>query len=443
MPILNGQQIRTLCDIVRVRFTVDELSELTVTGLDVPLTDVTAPANPFPQVIFELVQWLERKERTREFLRAVREARSGVDDVVAFCDDVINASQTARQENREATAAAVRSVKALIELMREQLAQDAIDEYEDSFRSAVLHIDELGKFKKLHDNFQVAEGAFKVVVSELRRLRGPADGGPEHIGFDDDLAAAAEGLVFELGKVDAYAGLTGLAPNQLPWRDRVNRAAADLTGAVAAADGRRIDRVSVRLQNLIGSELPALNREIVRLARLLSLREVADDLQSVYAGLVGGYSFDDDSLRRLDQFEKGIAAVFQLDETLRTLLQNHDWLQGIDVTLGQLGGGRAPDVFAVADIWEDVRGQVDRLHPAAPPDWVGPLKELAGRVAAALVRPPTEPGPVRAAQADVKQFRTRMSEAFNRTDIDLLDLCGRLRQFGEALSGTLREMQHA
>jgi hypothetical protein len=212
---------------------------------------------------------------------------------------------------------------------------------------------------------------------------------------------------------------------------------------VDAADGGRVAQVVGRVQKQIRRALPKQNSKIVELARPLSLQAVARGLRAVHDDAVAGGSLDDDAVRQLVRFEKGVCALDGFDDELRTLIANHDRHQGIDGILVALGDGREPDVIVVADQWEDVRVLVAGLLPYGKRDRTAKLVACGEKVAAGLNPRPSAPGPVRLLQQDVTAFRMAHRVAFNQTDIDLRDLCGRLKKPGEELATIIRELTNA
>ena len=350
-----------------------------------------------------------------------------------------------REGSGAATDSAIQGLVALDEWMRVDPVRGAVASYEESFRGVASQIDDVSRFKKLHDDFHVAEATFRVVLVELKRLRRVAqtEDQIEEIGFDPDLAEAVQALINDLDQPFEFVILNGIPDHQVTWKDKIKRTCQALTKAAFESDGRRVARAAEQVQYLIGSALPSINEQIVRLARPLSLRRVAEGLQAAHDRLAARRWSSEYSTELLGRFSRGIESLCRLDDTLTTLLENHDWLQSIDVTLEQFEGCYNPTPHEIADAWEDIQGLMEHLHPVAAPDWVAPLQQRARRLEAALRPPPTEPGAVRAVQYEFNQLRAGVKKGFNRVDIDLLDLCGKLRTFGTALVDTIRGMQNA
>jgi Effector-associated domain 1 len=84
MPILSGQQFGQLRNIVAQMFTRRDLTQFVKFELGIELSEIVNDAQPKLDLAFDLIEWLELRERTMDFLRALWK-KSATPQVVEFC----------------------------------------------------------------------------------------------------------------------------------------------------------------------------------------------------------------------------------------------------------------------------------------------------------------------------------------------------------------------
>ncbi|MBP3958702.1 hypothetical protein J8F10_25940 [Gemmata sp. G18] len=90
MGILTGRQIGLLRDCIAKHFTLEDVIELVRVELNEQLRGMVAlEGRNLKSVAFDMIEWLEARERIPDLLRAIRQDRAGVSDVVEFCDDLL------------------------------------------------------------------------------------------------------------------------------------------------------------------------------------------------------------------------------------------------------------------------------------------------------------------------------------------------------------------
>lgn len=346
--------------------------------------------------------------------------------------------RTAQEAQAAAARTVVRGLQALSRLMTHPPVQQAVTGYEVSFQRAADEIESIGHLKALHDDFQTAEGSFRLV----RRASSLAVAGPvADAPVEDELGEAADDLLADLRQLRQTAAQTGLPEHELPWLGQLG---SIIDGLEAAMDGEAsslLGRPLERLQRMLGLVPPRINSRIVEGVARLSLVQVADSLQEVRTTF-SQYQFDELAHARFDAFAKSVASLRTLARNLEALHANHNWLQAIDGSLLPLDRNRRPGRAEVADLWQDVVGPVSQLDAAAGPTWVGEFRARARDVDQALAQAGTPAG-LRALQRAFNTFRTELDQAFNRADRDLLTLCEQLRTVGQALRQTIERMQNA
>jgi hypothetical protein len=351
--------------------------------------------------------------------------------------------RSAQEAQQAATQTVVRGLQALAYLMRHKpVCQDAVSRYELSFERAAADIELIGRFKKLHDGFQEAEGSFKLVLAQRRAAAAlvPASGPPD-TALGDELADATLDFLADLRQLRDRAGLMKLPAHEVTWLGPLKKVITDLEAAVEVVDAAQLGPPLLKFQRMLGSDPPELNRKIVHGVANLALVQVADSLQDVRSALAD-YQFDAQAQTRFEDFGQTVASLRVLARNLEALQANHNWLQRIDGEFTQLDGNRRPTAAEVKGLWDDVTGPVSQLDAAAGPSWVNSIRDRFQEVDEARAKA-TDPAGLRALHQVFNTFRVELSKSFNKADVDLLDLCEQLRTVGQALRDAIKRMQNA
>jgi hypothetical protein len=344
-----------------------------------------------------------------------------------------NLGRSAQEAQAAAAQQVVRGLKALAKLMRIPPVQEAVSKYETSFTAAASEIEQIDHLKALHDDFQTAEGSFRLVTE--RRVRGPG-AGPD---FDPELERGLDELLADLRQLRQTADLTGLPGHMVPWTGQLDKVVADLTAALEMGTGGRVPAPLELLARLLGTWPSRINTRIVEGVARLSLGDVANGLQSVRDTLTEHF-FDEQAEALFDDFKKTVASLRTLARNLDALHANHNWLQQISDSLAPLQGVWNPAPNDIRVQWDFVVGPLSNLDAAAGPNWVNEFRERAAAVQAAQAA--ATPAGERALCRAFNMFRTELDKVFNRADRDLLTLCADLKKVGEALRQTIQRMQH-
>src|SRR5262249_2529519 len=138
----------------------------------------------------------------------------------------------------------------------------------------------------------------------------------------------------------------------------------------------------------------------------------------------------------MEQFEVGVEAMTRLDQSLQTLVDNHDALQTIDNELRRVEALLDQDVGEVIVAWQDLGPMTQTLLTGKETGWATRLSEAATELEAAL-----ETGDPVAIRRSFRLFRSQVGRIFHQVDQDLLRLSDELQLVGEPLSRVLRRMQ--
>jgi TIR domain len=338
-------------------------------------------------------------------------------------------------EVTEATSGtAKKGIAALAELLRIPSVQNSLRASQRSMGSTSELIPVLGRFKRLHDFFQKADGGYKLLV-QSRKMVSAA------IETWDSLEESAGELEIALESLLSYALGSGFPPEEVLWTGRVERACAELTQAVVDQDDGKLAGICERLYKVLAGQPTRINDKLVHTAGQLELGAVADELRKVRAAMAD-YPFAEDAQARLGEFTSGIESLDSLDRSLRVLINNHNCLQEIDDLLRSFEISLRPSPAEIVETWIDLRGPVATLNGDCGALWIEGVRDLARKLDSVTKPLPTEPQAVRELQRTFRDFRDRIDRGFNQTDEDLRRFCDQLQKVGETLASAIGRMQH-
>jgi len=345
-----------------------------------------------------------------------------------------NLGRSAQEINEATTRTVKKGIVALADLLRIPRVQTYLSSYQESIAESSGLIGVLGRYKRLHDYFQRAEGAYKLL---LRSRKGVA----ADVDTWDDLEEVVCALATELQLLLQFARDGGFPPNEILWTSKIERMSSDLKTAAQEQDDGKLGAICERLLKVLASQPSRINDRLVTTARQLALGGVAEKLRKIRAA-VADMLFDEEAQSRLGEFTRGIDSLGQLDRNLRILINNHNCLQAIDDSLRCFDMSFHPSPAEVAEIWLDLSEPLGLLEADGGATWIAGLRELGQSMDTLVARPPTEPKAVREFQRVFRDVRDRIYKGFNQTDEDLRRFCDQLQKVGDTLSSAIGRMQH-
>jgi hypothetical protein len=402
MPSLNGQQFGELRDIVARVFKIDDLVQLMRVELNVPLGEIVAVQRPMLNVAFDLIEWLEPRERTLDFIRALRKNRADVPDVVRFCDPFLGAAPVGGGAGGPSAPGAPGDANAVA----------LVIEFRAVFEQRRLQFGYLNAYKALHDVLHKLQDQQVAIAQAVQRFRAaPTD--PLEL---TRIAAQLEDELVTMAK-DSLPN-TEFPDEQGEWVKSFENAVRELTAALDPPDLERLGR-AVTVLAVLHNQQPALNQELVRCAKRLRTADLVTRMERILAALGAKAA----GLRaRLTRFA-------DLCQRLTALTIDHDACQIVEPLLATV---TAPAVTRdqIAD-WPETLAAVLRIAARRPKD----------TMAARLARYATGFDAATDAKAATGQFtlmREQFGRLFNKTDEDLLSVTDNLVREAELLGIELR-----
>jgi hypothetical protein len=396
MPLLKGADVGALQTLVADAFEVGDLEQLLRVSLETTLADAVAVGQPRPAVVFDLIVWLEHRNRTPEFLRAVRAARPQVVPLVALCDRLL-------APPAGAAAAAAPDPGRLPILLAE---------FRAVFEERRKWFDCLNAYKALHDVLHKLQDQQVALFLAVQRFRdAPAD--PLELTriaekLDDELVATAQEA---LPRTEDPA-------EEGEWVGAFVRAVRDLADALAPPKPDVVDNAAAVLRTVYNQQA-RLNRELVRCARRLKPDDLVQRMEQILA-LLGAKAA---ALRTY------LTTFSALCVRLTALGIDHNTCQDLDPYLAAApAAGVTRDRVAE---WPKVQAGLLRIAARRPAD---PMAARLVKYAAAFAAA-TDP-PVATAQFTL--LRDQFGRLFNKTDEDLLTVTDNLVRTADLLGTELK-----
>jgi hypothetical protein len=403
MPLLTGPQTEELQKLLTTTFRLDDLAQVVRFKLDLVLENVVAVARPLPDVTFDLIEWMEYRGRTRDLLRVVRDARSGVPEVCRFCDPFLSAPPDPAAAPGAGGPPDPNRVLGLVVAFR------AV------FEERRIWFDRLDAYKTLHDvlhNLQEQQVAIRLAAQQFRAppndalaLRIIAD------TLDDDLLSRAKQALPN----------TEFPDKQGKWVRAFEQAVRGLRAALDAPDPGALSR-AVDVLGTLHNQQADLNAELVSCAKRLRTDDLVQRMEAILAGLGQGAAERAAGLRvRLTRFTASC-------QRLAALALDHDACQEVETSLAVVpaNGATRDAVFQ----WPDVLAGILRIAARRPDD------RMAARMAEYARGFDTATDP-KAAPAQFALLREQFGRLFYKTDKDLLAVTGTLVRDAEQLGTEL------
>jgi hypothetical protein len=341
-----------------------------------------------------------------------------------------------------------KGIAALIQLMRSDLVRQTVLGIKETLTSVRDEIDTLDRCKKLHERFHNVHDQLAL----LRLTKAELEANTPAPGEADPPGLAVKWMMFEFIALNHLCPpaevLVRFARDSFPapqvlWVPFVEKSVSDLK------EGSRNRKLSLassalgRLCPVVEQQMSRFDQQLVNAAESLPLEKLVEKLQTVATAL-DELHFADTAAARVAEFKKVIPALQELHESLQALVINHNSLQVINDSLRSLD---SPQVNAedVELIWGPLAESMDALRPSSVEDWFLKFPLLRAELDGALAAVNGKPGDEAAAGSFRKSFSDFCSHAktgFRRVDLNLEQLCGKVKKLGEALDAAIQEMQH-
>jgi hypothetical protein len=212
------------------------------------------------------------------------------------------------------------------------------------------------------------------------------------------------------------------------WINDLSRAGTLLGEAVEDLDEPSLDDAIWDLSRVLGQELSSINGSLKAAADSLRLGGLIETLGGV-SGYLAGVGIDP---AKLGQFERGLAGLGRLHDSMTTLVADHDRWQAVDNELRPIQTPVGQDLPGFRRYWRMVKRCSEPLYTERDEDWANKLRNDAEKLDAALVAEE-----VMRVEMFFLRFRSHAALQFYEVDFELKRLCGELTRVGAPLDDLL------
>jgi len=343
-------------------------------------------------------------------------------------DKVTNITNVYQVTGVASSEAVGQGLVALKELMQRSAdVRTAVTAFQTDFQAAEEQLILMADYKSLHDLLHRLQfHCYNGVVQAATRFP------------DDEMALSnladyqleLEGILTELKTV---AGRPALPKQETVWIVELNAADDELKSVLDTLDDKQLKKVIWRMNRVLANQPARINSRLNQAARTLRLPALTQALTQVCANLT---SLDLDP-EKVGQFQTGVEALSQLDQQLAALVDDHDRLQEVEVELRRIEASLEADLTELEMSWPDLKAKVEPLSGAgSTEEWVVAFQTEGKNLDEALAA--NNPPKVKRA---FRSYRRRAGDRCYRVDVNLKDMCERLRSVAGPLASVLRMIE--
>jgi hypothetical protein len=315
---------------------------------------------------------------------------------------------------------------ALVALLQEPSAREAVIVFRTDFQVACQQIAIVNAYKRLHDLFQDLDANYKLLEGDRRRLSSDTSAWEQLALQTPELESCIENLL-DLARQPL------LAVDECLWPENLTQIRAQLCQAIEEYSPRPLESAVRRLGRLLEREPSRSNTRLVAAVKALRLTELLGAMRNLHRSLAP-LSPDSAPTR---QFAAGIADLGRLSDTLVALVNHHSLWQELDDELHRIEGTLDQDPAELASAWPDVKQITQALGGPETADWAAGLHKSGTELENALA----QGAPPARIRLRFNEFRSRAGRRFRQVDDDLLALCNELQKVGESLNVLLQAME--
>ncbi|MGE5191463.1 MAG: effector-associated domain EAD1-containing protein [Deltaproteobacteria bacterium] len=405
MRKLTGPELQELRTIVVEAYSTDELKELVRVTFDEDLFAQLAPeGKPFSAAVFDLLESLERRDKTPFFLEAVGNDRPGNARLTAFRKSI---GQTDGAASRGTAAVSSGNVR------------DAVVRFNARFQERRRQFSYLNAYKELHDALHHLQDLHVGIAQAADRFRQSPDDPTELENIVEELQDLVQ-------SAKTSAGATEFPDDVEGWLASFGGAVDEMCRCLEGRDPAGLPR-ALEVLGVVPTEQAGLNRELVRCAKRLKADELVTMMDGILASLSQPAPRDDNELgARLEEFRA-------LCKQLAGRIADHDACQEVDTALREAVGlaDVSPDRIAG---WANVTTLLEGLAARHADDpRAGRLVDSVKQIEAAHAA-----GDARRTAGEFARLADRFDRFFNEADKGLLKVTDDLVREADLLDANLK-----
>jgi len=332
-------------------------------------------------------------------------------------------SKVKSQSNTEYGEPVSQGLNALTDLMQTPKVRDSVHKFRTVFGITCEQINVVADYKGLHDVLHTLEfQCYNGIVEGSKRF--PDDETTLDILMEHNLT-----LQNLRGEIQKIVVRETIATHEVKWLSDLEKAQAELHGAIEELDIRRLQRTIWLLNKVLANQLSRINTNLTRAAQSLQLPALVDAM-TIIAEKLSSTNLDQEKLR---QFQEGVEVLAALNQKLATMIARHDNLQALDLELRRIEANLDQNSGELEMSWPDLQTQSQELFGAESDQWASDFQQDIKNLDMALET--QNPSKIK---RYFRLYRRRVSNRFFEVDVDLKRLCEELREVGEPLTSVLR-----
>lgn len=372
------------------------------------------PANP--------LSGLSKFRREMEMVKICQQIASSLKPDTCF--DKITADS---KEISSSGALAKEGIETLIGLLDNPEARANILKFKSVFGVSCEQIEILGFYKKLHDLLHTLQiKCYNYLISVIRMINND----PDDFSVWDNLYKFEDTINEIITGLSEAAENDQMAPS-VPWINLLTENLQVLSAAVSSNSVEEITTAIRPIQKILSIEPVRLNDRLIGAARALPLPALKTALTEVQD--IANNSGNEEQANVL---KEGVEAFNNLDFNLRSLRNEHDVWQNIDIEIKRIEGTITRDLCDLRETWDYIKELLEKIIH----NDIGKLFELIKEVVEKLDKSLLTDD-ARLIRQNFQQFRSRAVQRFYDVDLNLNALCENLREVGKPLTTVWEKIQ--
>lgn len=385
--------------------------ELRILCADLHVDYESLPVAGKENKVLELIKYLYRRGRVRELIELCARERNHV----SWQDLPPERSNVAPFTQRTARV----GFSVLIDLLQSSGVHNIVVTFRTDFQATREQVNILAYFKDLHDLLHTLQyKCYNPLVREARTF--PGDEVTRENLIDYELTLRE--IIRELSDIVSRPPITG---QTTAWINELAQAARSMQQAIETDDAHLLKRAIWLINRVLANQPSYINANLIATARTLPLPRLLRALVRLREQLVQ-LNLDQ---RKLRQFEAGVRALANRNQTLLALVNDHDAWQSVDRELRRIEASLHKDTNELEMSWDYVKVKVRNLCGNSTEEWAATLDAESKALEHAL----GTQDPSRIRQLFLRYHR-QASNRFYRVDTNLKRLCDSFREFHDPLA---------
>jgi hypothetical protein len=298
-----------------------------------------------------------------------------------------------------------------------------LGKFRADFESTCQQIERMADYKDLHDLLHRLQfDYYGMVLSPAKNFPGE--------DAVDELFVHQPKLDEIISNLRAILQRPSVNPIEGQWGQKLEAAGQEIARALDQADVALLKKGLMGLKHILANQPTRINGTLTESARAMQLSSLIEALVNV-ASQAASLNLDP---AYSAQFAAGIQPLKQLDQQMRTQVDQHDRWQAVENELRNFEGSiQTGELDELKLFWPDVKTTTQTLYANRAEEWAKKLSDSGNALDQAI----RDDNPVRIKRA-FNDYRSRIGFRFFQVDTDLKKLCSEIREIGTPLNAVLR-----